>query len=405
LTQCPVCQQPLGKRQSEYGVFWACDSCANWLIALSTLRRTVEPSFFSRLWQDARAQEKAQGGPCPICRKAMTQVFQPAPRPPAEARSLAVPDPEQGPAQPASGDPLVFQFCKGCLQCWLGPLERAALPLQAQPETVKPPEPKKDDISQEARELLALHKVELIAERAKQENAFDASHLPLWQKYLAAFGFPVQDGGISLERTPWITILMVVLTTAVSVFFFTDFIRSVETFGFIPVEFDRMGGLTFLSCFFVHGGWMHLLGNMYFLLVFGRGVEDRIGKLAFLGVLAISTVGGGILTILMDPQGDIPHVGASGGISGILLLFTLFFPRSQLAFMFSAHVARPQLIRLPAWAMLAFWVASQLVGLSFQSSGAVSVSYSGHVGGLLGGLAFWLGWKWVRSGGLIKVKG
>jgi membrane associated rhomboid family serine protease len=305
--------------------------------------------------------------------------------------------------RPSEGDPSVFQFCKACLLGWLGPQERAALPLQAAPETVKPPEPKKDDLPQEVREMMAIHKVELIAERAKLENSLDASHLPLWQKYLAAFGFPVEDEGRSLERAPWATLTAIVLTSIVSIYFFTDFIPSVETYGFIPSEFDRWGGLTFLTCFFVHGGWMHLLGNMYFLLLFGRGVEDRLGPAAFVGVLALATFGGCLLTVLMDPGGTIPHVGASGGISGVLLLYTLLFPKSKLVFMFSAHVARPQLVRLPAWAMLALWIGSQLVGLSFQSSGVVPVSYSGHVGGLLGGLAFWLFWKWSKSGGLIKV--
>jgi len=380
LHPCPVCQETLEKRQSDYGAFWACGACGHWLIALSTLRRTVDPSYYSELWQEVRSQEKAEGGSCPSCQKTMNRVF-----------------------RPAEGDPSVFQFCKACLLAWLGPQERAVLPLQAAPETVKPPEPKKDDLPQEVREMMALHKVELIAERAKLENAMDASHLPLWQKYLAAFGFPVEDGGKALERAPWATLTLVLLTSIVSIYFFTDFLPSVDAYGFIPSQFDRWGGVTFLTCFFVHGGWMHLLGNMYFLMVFGRGVEDRLGPGAFVGVLALATFGGCLLTVLMDPEGTIPHVGASGGISGILLLYTLFFPHSKLIFMFSAHVARPQLVRLPAWAMLALWIGSQLVGLSFQSSGVVPVSYSGHVGGLLGGLVFWAVWKWSKSGGSIKV--
>jgi ribosomal protein L37AE/L43A len=103
--QCPICAETLIAKRNDFGPVWACDSCHNWLISLAILRRSVEASFYDRLWQGIKTGS-AEGTPCPLCSKPMTQVF-----------------------MEASPDPLAFLICKFCNISWLGPQERAALTL------------------------------------------------------------------------------------------------------------------------------------------------------------------------------------------------------------------------------------------------------------------------------------
>jgi membrane associated rhomboid family serine protease len=200
-----------------------------------------------------------------------------------------------------------------------------------------------------------------------------------------------------MRKFPWCTTLLILTTTACGIYFFQDF-RSPVYYGFIPREFDRNGGLTFLSSFLLHGGWIHLLSNMYFLFVFGRTVEDKIGWIAFLALVVFATAGGNFLTICFDPQSDIPHVGASGGIAGVLLFYGFTFSRKRLVFFMGGTygLMLPRLIRIPAWAALLLWVLIQLFGASFQTVGISSVSYSSHLGGLLVGLLFWFLWRRIQ---------
>jgi membrane associated rhomboid family serine protease/ribosomal protein L37AE/L43A len=381
---CPTCKQTLEKKQSDFGIFWVCETCKSRLVTLAILRRTVEPSFFNGLWRELRGAEKAESFACPLCSHAMNQL-------------------QRGGAP----DPQLFRACQACGVVWMGPAERAALPLQTTPEPFKPPpEPPKEQLPSEAQKLLALHEVELIAERRRRQDQFDASHLPFWQKFLAALGFPIEDDPNAQYSFPWFTVIVTLITTAFSIrcFFFTDFIRTVDNLGFIPDQFGRYSGATFLTSFFVHGGWMHLIGNMYFLFVFGRCVEDKIGAPGIFLLLLSATLGSCLFTLFFQPGSDIPHIGASGGVAGVLLFYGFAFPNKKLVFSMAVYMLSVYLVRLPAFAVLALWVMAQIFGAFFEKAGMSTVSYSGHLGGLLTGLVFWLLWRWHKSGGLIKVE-
>lgn len=381
MTSCPNCNQPLARKQSDYGVFWACEGCGRWLIGLPILRRTIESEFFNRLWREALYSGEGTGQPCLTCSKPMNQVVV-----------------ENG------GNFLNLSVCRGCNVAWLTFEERASLPVQEAPKPAQPePPPPENRLPKEAVQLLAIHQVEVMAENIRREKQFDADHLPMSQKILAAFGFPVEDSLEMAYGFPWMTTLVVVATSLASLFFFHDLKNSAEVYGFIPVEFDRMNYLTFLTCFFVHGSPMHLIGNMYFLFVFGRGVEAKIGGLDILLLLALATIGGDLFTLCFNPYGDIPNIGASGGIAGVLLFYGFAFPKRRLVFrMPTPLIGIGQIVRLPALVVLAIWVGLQVLGL-FNQHGS-GVAYSGHLGGLLVGLLFWLLWKWMKSGGLVKVK-
>jgi membrane associated rhomboid family serine protease len=335
----------------------------------------LESDFYNRLWQSVLNIQATTEKLCPGCSKAMNQV------------SVGSPD--------APIDPFV---CKSCNLAFLSAKERSHLPVRAKPEPAKPEEQKPNsDLSPEAARLAALHQVELIGERARRENQFDASHLPLWQKFVAAFGFPVEDSWETAHPFPWVTALVVLATSAASLHFFADLRTSANTYGFIPTQYDRLSYLTFLTCFLVHGNFLHLLGNMYFLFTFGRGVEDRIGGHWLLVLLVLATLGGSIFTLCFSPDSDIPNVGASGGIAGVLVFYGFVFPKRRLVVKLAIPMfTQGQLIRLPAWVVLFIWVGIQVLGIfSQQGSG---ISYSGHLGGLLMGFVFWAVWKGKNKG-------
>lgn len=146
--------------------------------------------------------------------------------------------------------------------------------------------------------------------------------------------------------------------------------------------------LTLLTTQFLHGGWMHLLGNMLFLWVFGNNVEDELGKLRFLffylscGVLA--TLG----HVLTEPASAIPLVGASGAISGVLGAYLVLFPRARV------WTALPLLIfilriPLPAWVFLLYWIGLQLLSGFLDAAhgdGGGGVAFWAHVVGFVAGM-------------------
>jgi membrane associated rhomboid family serine protease len=154
----------------------------------------------------------------------------------------------------------------------------------------------------------------------------------------------------------------------------------------VPPDYEKRPWLSSITAMFVHGGWLHLLGNMLFLWVFGNNVEDRFGRLRFLlfylGVGVFSTYA----FALTGPDSQLPLVGASGAISGVLGAYLLLFPRAKVVSLVSFFFFLP--VRLPAWLVLGFYFVLQ----AFYASGAGlagggAVAYLVHVVGFLLGVA------------------
>ena len=154
----------------------------------------------------------------------------------------------------------------------------------------------------------------------------------------------------------------------------------------VAPDYEKRPWLSSLTATFVHGGWLHLLGNMLFLWVFGNNVEDRFGRLRFLlfylGVGVIATYA----FALTGPGSEQPLVGASGAISGVLGAYLLLFPRAKVVSLVSFFFFLP--VRLPAWLVLGLYFVLQ----AFYASGAGvagggTVAYLVHVVGFLLGVA------------------
>ncbi len=144
---------------------------------------------------------------------------------------------------------------------------------------------------------------------------------------------------------------------------------------------------------FLHGGWLHIAGNMLFLWVFGDNVEDNFGSLAYLVFYLLSGFGAVLAQALLTPGADVPSIGASGAISGVLAAYLLLYPRASVRALLPLLIIFT-VIRVPAWLMIIIWFGTQLLnGLASVTDAASlsgGVAYGAHIGGFVVGIVLTL---------------
>ena len=147
--------------------------------------------------------------------------------------------------------------------------------------------------------------------------------------------------------------------------------------------------LTLITSQFLHGGWLHLLGNLLFLWIFGNNVEDRLGRFRFLLFYLVGGAVAGLTQVAIDPESTIPTIGASGAIAATLGAYLVLFPRARITSLVFLGFFY-QLIDVPAVIVLVFWFALQLIdgltslGVTDLSGG---VAFFAHIGGFAFGAA------------------
>jgi len=162
----------------------------------------------------------------------------------------------------------------------------------------------------------------------------------------------------------------------------------VRQLGLIPSHVTRLLGsggpayavpalLPILTSMFLHGSWLHVFGNMWFLWIFGDNIEDYLGHFKYLVFYLLSGVAAALAQIALTPNSRVPTVGASGAIAGVLGAYFLLYPRARVLTWFPPIF----LFHLPAWIMLGYWFVVQ-----FLSGAATSIAYSSNT---QGGIAFW----------------
>lgn len=153
------------------------------------------------------------------------------------------------------------------------------------------------------------------------------------------------------------------------------------------LSFDRLAPV--LTAMFLHGGWLHLLGNMLYLYIFGHNVEDRLGHGGYLVFYVLSGIGATVAQVAANPESQVPMIGASGAIAGVLGAYFLLFPKGRILAMIPLFVYFP-VIEVSAFFFLGVWFLLQfLQGMSSfgAQSGAGAVAWWAHAGGfLVGGL-------------------
>ena len=141
-----------------------------------------------------------------------------------------------------------------------------------------------------------------------------------------------------------------------------------------------------LTSMFLHGSWMHLIGNMWFLWLFGNNVEDSMTRPRFVVFYLVCGLAAAALQVVADPTSSIPMVGASGAISGVMGAYLVLFPRVRVFCLVTLGFYWTT-IALPAWGMLIYWALLQFVGgLSRIGSEGGGVAFWAHVGGFIAGV-------------------
>lgn len=199
--------------------------------------------------------------------------------------------------------------------------------------------------------------------------------------------FPIGDDNSARRATPVVTYALIAINLVV---FFLELQRGnafITEWAFIPARFtdDPSGdAVTLLSAMFMHGGWMHLGGNMLYLWIFGDNVEDRMGHLKYLIFYLLCGVLASAAHIFFGPNSMIPSLGASGAIAGVLGAYLVLFPRQSVrVFQWGRIIEVPALIVIGLWGLLQFISGFGSLSNIGQSGG---VAYMAHVGGFVAGI-------------------
>lgn len=144
--------------------------------------------------------------------------------------------------------------------------------------------------------------------------------------------------------------------------------------------------LTMLSSMFLHGGWMHLIGNMLYLWIFGNNVEDSMGHVRFVVFYVVCGAVAVFAHALPNAESTIPMIGASGAISGVLGAYLLLHPHARVLVLIPLGIFL-HTVRLPAMWVLGFWIVFQLLNSAFADPSRGGVAFGAHIGGFVAGLA------------------
>jgi membrane associated rhomboid family serine protease len=140
---------------------------------------------------------------------------------------------------------------------------------------------------------------------------------------------------------------------------------------------------TLFTSMFLHGGWLHLIGNLWFLWVFGNNVEDAMGHVRFFIFYVLCGVAAAVAQVIVDPASPVPMVGASGAISGVMGAYAVLYPRVKIHTLVVLVVLFFR-VAVPAWVMLGYWFLLQLLSTGMGEVGGVA--FWAHIGGFLAGV-------------------
>ncbi len=353
---CPECASPLGHDATVNGAAWHCRSEHGRTVGMGPLRLLLDRGIASDLWRQSASAEPSRRS-CPSCAKTMALVLAPG---------------ESGVVE--------IDLCRRCHIAWIDEGEWEQLPKQ--------PSLPEGEVSVRAAEILTKAEVSSLQSRAPLPPARP------WQWAAALFGLPAREDGRRPVFAPvtWTVSLMMAVATIAAYAYGME--EAVARFGLVPAEPGRVGGFTLLTSFFLHGGIIHLLVNLYFLIVVGSAVEQRIGHRRTVVILAASMATAALAHMALDPRPATALVGASGGIAALFAVFALAFPNVPFRiFIFVPYLAIARWIRVSALSLGSVFLALNFVGVWYQLGGWSEVSSLAHLGGGAAGFIFWLAWR------------
>jgi len=216
--------------------------------------------------------------------------------------------------------------------------------------------------------------------------------------------FPIGDDNSSRRTVPLVTYALIALNV---IFFFFELSGGdafIEKWAFVPSRFlaNPIGdSITILTSMFMHGGWVHLGGNMLYLWIFGDNVEDRYGHAKFTIFYLLCGIAATLAQLAFSIGSSIPNLGASGAIAGVLGAYILMFPKGRVNVLMGRGV-----IPMPALIVIGFWIVLQLfsgIGSIAETTETGGVAYMAHIGGFIAGIV--LTFLFGRNIGVKSING
>jgi len=195
---------------------------------------------------------------------------------------------------------------------------------------------------------------------------------------------PIGDDNSQRRLVPvwtWIFVIINVLVFLLELTAGEDFIIS---WSFIPLRFlsDPAGDfITIFTSMFMHGGWLHLGGNMLYLIIFGDNVEDRFGHFKFLIFYLLCGIAAMFAQMAVDPYSNVPNLGASGAIAGVLGAYLVLFPQRRVRVLLVRWI-----VYMPALIVIGGWILLQLLSSVGTAGATCGVAYMAHIGGFAAGI-------------------
>lgn len=211
---------------------------------------------------------------------------------------------------------------------------------------------------------------------------------------------PLGDDNSLRKTIPIVTYILIVLNI---IFFLAELANGQEfvmKWAFIPRRFSAdplTDSPTLFTSMFMHAGWLHLASNMLYLWIFGDNVEDRLGKIKYIFLYLLSGIAATFAQYVFYSQSDLPNVGASGAIAGVLGAYLLFFPGQKINVLLGRSIVVMQsIIVIGLWFFLQFVSG---VGSLYSTQETGGVAYMAHIGGFLAGLAVAFGFRLTERPG------
>ncbi|MFQ5937013.1 MAG: rhomboid family intramembrane serine protease [Acidiferrobacterales bacterium] len=211
---------------------------------------------------------------------------------------------------------------------------------------------------------------------------------------------PIHDDNPT-ERTPYVTVIFIVANVLIFLWQIAHSPQGQQLIAYglgvvpavlfgsrqLPPEVYAVPApVTVFTSMFLHGGWMHLIGNMLYLWIFGNNVEDSMGPVRFVVFYLLSGVAAVLVHAWPNPESTIPMIGASGAISGVLGAYLLLHPHARVLVLIPLGFIL-YTVRWPAMAVLGAWFGMQLLSSLFADPNSPGVAFGAHIGGFVAGLA------------------
>jgi len=359
---CPECYCELKRTKDTAGIVWLCPRCGGRASSLAVLGKTLSDDLVRQLWRIAKEEKLPSDRICPLRNEPMVRA--------------------NHPKTPGT------MLCPRCRIAWFNAqefAEQAAHPKEHAASHKADPRAEQAIAAFEAASRKHIDRVKWLGRVSGLDQELQEPPDAWWKLVLAFLGVPVKVETEEFTHRPWLTWTLILTVSAISIACFSNWEIIFEKYGLIPAQALRYHGLTFLTCFFLHAGYLHLIGNMYYLLVFGDSVEDFLGRLKYVALILLATVAAGAVHVMYNPASQEPCVGASGGISGVLTFYMLQFPKARLGFFWYWRW-----FQIPAWIALFIWFIYQFFVAWLQVMELINVSALAHLGGAAMGILLWI---------------